>query len=267
MQNHDFSDKILVAVGDSFVYGHLGDDTETESCHNRSWVKKLEVLGKFKSSINLGAPGGSNHRSYRVLMDFLNDRDVNEKYYVIFATTELARFELPVDKEQTQTDVLPIRNYCPYERQHSYQNATVGPWTLEQLEKFSPDTTVGQDIHRYLSLHYGYFYHEIYQRQMLNHYITSVHLTLKHLNIEHSFVQFIGKGLLHSGILKNLNIELPVINFYYKNTRYQAHFQQFMSSRGYNAYPCSHYDDVGNRFIAEYFLWQISSIRENKNGI
>jgi hypothetical protein len=267
MQKTDFSDKILVAVGDSFVYGHLGDDIETESCHSRSWVKKLEILGKFKSSINLGAPGGSNQRSYRVLMDFLNDRDVNEQYYIIFATTELARFELPIGKEEAGTCMLPLDNYCPFERKHSYQNYTAGPWTLEQLEKFSLDTTVGRDLHKYLSLHYGYFYHEIYQRQMLDHYLTSVHLTLKYFNIEHSFVQFIGNRMLHSGVLKNLNIELPVINFYYKDTRYKAHFQQFMSSHNYNAYPCAHYDDVGNRFIAEYILWQISTMREKKDGI
>jgi hypothetical protein len=267
MQKHDFSDKILVAVGDSFVYGHLGDDIETESCHNRSWVKKLEILAKFKSSINLGAPGGSNQRSYRVLMDFLNDRDVNEQYYIIFATTELGRFELPIGKEEAGTCMLPIDNYCPFERKHNYQNYSVGPWTLEQLEKFNLDTTVGQDLHKYLSLYYGYFYHEIYQRQMLDHYLTSVHLTLKHFNIEHSFVQFIGSRMLHSGVLKNLNIELPVINFYYKDTRYKSHFQQFMSSHNHKAYPCSHYDDVGNRFIAEYFLWQISTMREKKDGI
>jgi len=259
----DFSDKILVAVGDSFVYGHLGDDLETESCHNRSWVKKLERLGNFKSSINLGVPGGSNQRSYRVLMDFLNDYGASEDYYVIFGITDISRFELPVSRDH---GLFPLPALCPYERENDYQNNTIGLWTLDA----GPDsfgTKVRQDLHQYLSLHYGYFYHEKYENNLLKHYLLSIHLMLEHFNIQHSFVEFVGNNLNCFDAGKKFNINLPTINFYQKNTRYRTVFKEFMISHNYAAYPCSHYDDVGNEFIAEYFLWQISTIAEKNRGL
>ena len=68
-----YSNTTLVAIGDSFIYGHYEDDLNYNSCWQRSWVKKLEKIGNFKTSINMGAPGGCNARSYRMLIKFLED--------------------------------------------------------------------------------------------------------------------------------------------------------------------------------------------------
>ena len=130
-----YEDTTLVVVGDSFVYGHLGDDLNVESCHNRSWVRQLEKIGNFKTSVNLGAPGGSNYRSIRVVYEYLDQHyNPDEKYLVIFAASELSRFELPVNDHVGR--ILEITNdnpACYSTIQNETVTADLGSWRLDRL--------------------------------------------------------------------------------------------------------------------------------------
>mgnify|MGYP000553990459 CR=1 FL=1 len=90
-----FENKTLVGIGCSHVYGSYEGDYNIASCHERSWVNKLEKLGNFKSSINLGLEGGSNDRSVRELINFLKNNSA-DSLVVIFSITELSRTEFPI---------------------------------------------------------------------------------------------------------------------------------------------------------------------------
>lgn len=252
-----FEGKTLVAVGDSFVYGHLGDDLDAESCHARSWVSKLEKLGGFESSYNLGAPGGSNLRNYRVLLDFLNDYKPNETYVVFIAASEVSRHELTLSRQAGINLNFPITQLCPYERKHQdYGSNCIGNWTQFALERDS-DTSRSQRVIDYINLYYGLFYNIEYSNNLLHHQLVSMHCILNSLNIEHYFIETICDLGITWPAGKDLNLNLPFIEYRVDNGRLPVNLSTFLMWQGFRPASCGHFDHDANEFLAKYLLDQI----------
>ena len=187
-----FEGKTLIGLGCSFTFGEYQGDINTKSCHERSWVKKLEKLGNFKNSVNLSFPGGSNLRSERVLFEYLKNNKVNP--VIIFTITELSRFEtFNVAKKET------IR-YQP-----------VGAWSLVQDLKFPDDPKRIE----YLKYYFTACSDDDEDVRIINRKIVLIHALLKSLNIEHYFLEMIP---LSGTIERNqLEFKIPFIEFNSKN--------------------------------------------------
>jgi len=245
-----FKDTTLVVVGDSFVYGHLGDDLNIESCHNRSWVRQLEKVGNFKNSVNLGAPGGSNYRSVRVLYEYL-DRDYSpdEKYLVIFAASEMTRFELPVN------DHVGRRYAIVYDNPDHYSTiydetvvATLGSWCLHSNDP-EKRSEPGK-FYDFLSMYYTSFNDDIYSEKILRNSLFSLKAVLDNLNIK----SFFTSTILNPEVLNNMSFlgeKLPLIKYFYQ-PNFEDNIGKFLGLMGFEVYPCSHYDEQAYIFLAKY---------------
>jgi hypothetical protein len=241
-------DTTLIVVGDSFVYGQLEDDFTAESCHERSWVRQLEKIAGFKNSVNLGIPGGSNYRSYRVLFDYLEKNyQPDQKYFVIFAVSELSRFELPMRRGD-------IRLYGLYpEIPYSYDTydndihpISIGSWTTTVLESFADDPARLID---FFNIHRGLFYYDEYSRVILRNNLFSTTTLLDSLNVRHFFTSTV----FAPDELNNMTFlgkSLPVIK--YVHNEHQNNIGGFLKHVGFNCYPCSHYDEHAYNFLANY---------------
>lgn len=245
-----FNDTTLIAVGDSFVYGHLGDDLNAETCHARSWVSKLGSMGNFKSVVNLGAPGGCNQRSFRVLLDYLDQyHDINEKYLVIFALSELHRFEFPIlDKDINETKIYSVPIYCPHENKLSDQHAIVpiGFWTPSAYAK----DCVQASLVNYIAGYYTYSAHDVYFEKTLTHQLSMLNSLLESMNIKCYFTTTI----LRADFVKNLKFlkkKLATIN-YYNSVDTVLNMLEFLTAKKFKKFPCSHFDHDANEFLAKY---------------
>lgn len=224
-----YSNKTLVAVGCSHVHGSLGNDNNPITCHERSWVKKLEKLGNFKSSINLGKEGGSNNRSIRVLLEYLEQN--KENLVVIFSITELSRKEFPESFE-------------------GYIN--VASW-MPVVEDFFKDKRKKEFVETF----YTYYQNNNYDKVIINQQVLMLHTLLTSLNIEHYFFEMI--CLPKTITTHQLGFDIPLINF--KNQQgfrinAKNYLEQFVDPA-----PCCHWDHEGNELFAEYLLTQIKEMR------
>lgn len=229
-----YSNKTLLGLGCSHVFASLGDDFNPETCHERSWVKKLERLGKFKSSINLGQVGGSNQCSERVLMEYLETHD-SSNLVVVLGLTDLSRFELPL----TEFD-------------HIYTMMVVGPWSA-----FKENTTDEKNL-SFVETWYGRFHNTNYETHMINRRLLHLTCFLNRLNIEHYFVELHCHG--GSIIPNQFGINLPVISFKDSNGRPTKGIRYIME-QGYQPDNTGHFDDSGHEFLANLFYDQIKGIK------
>lgn len=187
-----FEGKTLVTLGCSHTYGvyeqDLGlSDESITSCFERSWASKLGKLGNFKEVVNLSAPGGSNHRSERVLLNYLkqNAKDL----VVIFTITELSRFETVNILTQTTDPIIEIHDDWGYQ--------TEGIWKV---------TEEAVDIKRrkFLEHYYGAMNHDAADIEAINRRVLLISTLLNTLNIEHYFFEMICRP----GTLEKTNWDL-----------------------------------------------------------
>jgi len=234
------NDSTLIAVGDSFVYGHLGDDLNYKTCWDRSWVSKLGKIANFKENINLAAPGGSNHRSFRVLTNYLIENYSPDKKYVIFyGISDISRFEISMDRKISKSIHVDNLVKNPLEKQYDDQDIVgIGPWTSLNSKIFDS----------YLKTHYTFLSTDRYNKELLNSQILSVHLMLSCLNIKHYFIETICPVDTINRKIMEKNI--PVIDFIHDNKRMM--FPEFLLSKGFKSAPCDHFDHDGNNFMANY---------------
>lgn len=243
-----YSNTTLVAIGDSFIYGHYEDDLNYNSCWQRSWVKKLEKIGNFKTSINMGAPGGCNARSYRMLIKFLEDiYDSKENYLLIYGITDMSRFELPVFNEDVIKNEIPICYWSPYDQPMvDYQIFPIGPWTMDQFRT--------PKVIDYIKFYYGFFDNAKYQTDRIIEQLLSISALLEKYNIKYYYFET-GSSL---GLLKNnvrLGTVFPEIEFYYNGDK--TLMANFLLDNGYKHSWCKHFNHDANEFLAEYIFNQI----------
>lgn len=238
-----FSDTILIGVGDSYVLGQYENDMgvtpkSLESCWQRSFIKKLEQCVGFESSINLSAPGGSNKRSIRKVLEFLtNDYDPNKKYILIFGITSLSRTEWPIDKMVgLKSKLFANGEYYKLNYSDKLVGYAAGAWSMEGSN--------------FAKTYYEEFYDEIYSKQELEQQLIMLHTLLNSLNIQHYFIYtFPGVDLYEiNKKLSNLKLSLitlkeeypvcTICDFYYTN--------KFVSG------SCGHFDHDANQFLAEH---------------
>lgn len=232
-----FEGKTLVAVGCSHVFAPLGEDENPITCHERSWVKKLEKIGNFEYSINLSQVGASNQRSERVLMEYLESNDT-DNLVVVFALTDLSRFE--------------ISETTDYEPNHVYSMRTIGPWST--LPAHTPD----ERILRFIETFYAKFHSSNYQTVMLNRKLLHLNSFLNKLNIEHYFVEL----HVHGGsiVSNKFGINLPLIHFKDINGD-QINGIRYIMSQGYKPDYTGHFDHDAHTFLAELFYNQIKGMK------
>jgi hypothetical protein len=227
-----YSNKTLVGLGCSHTFGEYMGDVNPITCHARSWVRKLEVLANFKDSVNLGAPGGSNHRSERVLLEYLkkNSKDI----VVIFSVTELSRFET-VNIENWTEDNDGLR---AFNRE--------GSWGLYENDKKKKE---------FLEYFYSRLTNKEVELQTINRKVLLIHSLLKSINIEHYFFEMMAEP--GSIIINQLGFEIPMIKF--PNNSNATDWMYRFFPRG----SCRHFDHDANQALAEYLFNQINIIKGN----
>jgi hypothetical protein len=244
-----FSDKTLVGLGCSHTFGEYMGDYDPITCHERSWVKKLEVLADFKSSVNLAARGGSNYRSERVLLEYLktNSKDI----VVIFSVTDLSRFE-----------TVNVSHWETSENKSKAYNAE-GAWGMNH------DVSDKQKK-EFLEYYYSTLTNDEVDIDIINRKVLMLHTLLNSLGIEHYFFEML--CCPHSLLTNQLGFNIPVIPFSTaKDTVVNIDWQQ---ERPFNAidwlkvrFPraqCGHFDCDANQELAEYLLGQINIIKGNQ---
>lgn len=231
-----FSNKTLVGLGCSHVYAPLGQDNSTDTCHNRSWVKKLERLGNFKSSVNLSIPGGSNQRSERMLMEYLETHG-NLDLVVVFGLTDLSRFELVIPDPTVD---------------HLYSLKPIGPWCASQ------DYTKDVRELSFMETLYGNFHSNNYETKMLNRKLLYLNSLLNRLNVEHYFIELHCHG--GSIVQEQFGIKLPLIHFK-DQTEQPINAIRYIMSKGYEPDYTGHFDHDAHEFLAKLFYNQIKGIK------
>lgn len=242
-----FSDVNLIVVGDSFVFGHLGDDIETESCHKRSWVGKLGRIGNFKSNTNLGAPGGSNDRSVRVLLDHIEKTySPAEKYLVIFCISEITRLELAITG--SDAGAFGVGTQFGEFDSSTVEIAGLGHWSSTNL--FGGPCLQKDKLKEFLDSYYQLFAHEEYLEKMLTHKMFMLKSVLDSLNINCLFASTIAPPELLRG-LKFFGKTLPIIEF--GNTNIIS----FLGNGRFETQPCGHYKENAYEFLANYIHYRL----------
>ena len=250
-----FEGKTLVAVGCSHVFGTLGEDNDPITCHERSWVKKLERLGNFRDSINLGAPGGSNDRSERVLFEYLKNNNT-DNLVVIFSLTQLSRKEL-VSFFKDKVRYIPLGNWminiCNSENltaedQFTLENRKKNVDSFEEREK------------QFFETYYAMFHDHKNDVEVINQKVVMMHTLLQSLNIEHYFFEMLAEPNAISRV--QLGYTIPMIEF--KNhLPYAINGKNYLNSMGVKSGECMHFDHDGNEIFAEYLL---KYIKEHYHG-
>jgi len=239
-----FENKTLVGLGCSHTYGQVLDDFNRETCHERSWVKKLERIGNFKESVNLALPGGSNARSERVLFDFLKNN--NKDLLVIFTVTELSRFET-FNAESTE---------APFGSEIDIGYQAEATWKLlPDLEhKIDPKKV------EYLQYHYSMCSGHRDDVLSINRRIVLIHSFLKLLNIEHYFVEMVmAPGTIRR---EQFGFTLPFIEFKPKGKPWQLFTAFDWVEENYGLESCKHWNHEGSQGLAEYMLKYIKDNRK-----
>lgn len=231
-----FEGKTLLGVGCSHVFAPLGEDFDPSTCHQRSWVKKLEKLAGFSDSVNLGAPGGSNQRSERVVMDYLSNNDYSN-LVIMFGITDISRFEL-----------LVTNSVYGFE----YTTKPIGPWSVHK--EHTPDS---REL-SFVETLYGKFHNFNYEIQLLNRRILHLKTFLDKLNIEHYFVELQCQG--GNIIPSQFGIDLPLIVFK-DNSGQPTNAIRYIMEQGIAHDYTYHFDHDGHEFLAQLFYDQIKKIK------
>lgn len=233
-----YSDKILVAVGCSHTYGTFLNDNAVPTCHDRSWVKKLEKTAGFKGSINLAIGGASNKRSLRVITDFLiNNIDCIDNYILIVALTDMSRTEFPSSKNT----FIPQDIFFDKER---------NGYHINMLGSFLVDKTTDPMLDNFLRTYYGIFSVDQYDADEINRDIFCLHMLLKSYNVQHYFPIMMGPVNLYKKQMANEHI--PYITFDSDAIVEHTKQQGYKVGKDINlTADCNHFDHDGNQYIAE----------------
>ena len=243
-----FNNKTLVALGCSHTFGEYMEDHDPITCHKRSWVSALEKLGNFKDSVNLGAAGGSNYRSERMLLEYLkkNSKDI----VVIFSVTELSRFETV--------------NVAQWDSIENKSDAFIseGAWGLDE-------SNLDTKKKEFLEYYYSKLTNDETDIAIINRKVLMIHTLLKSLNIEHYFFEMLAVSF--SLLPIQLGYEIPIIYFsepgepnvkidwtIHKSTNAIA-----WMGRRFPRATCGHFDQDANQALAEYLIGQINIIKGN----
>lgn len=229
-----YSNKTLVGIGCSHVFGSLGNDYDPKTCHERSWVKKLETIGNFKSSVNLGEPGGSNLCSERKLLEYLKD-NYTKDLVVIISITQLSRTEFINAIDGKANDFLKI-----------------GSWMAAKEAELETRTK------NFIEIYYGCFHDNNNDIRLINQQVLMIHSLLKSLNIEHYFFEML--CLPKTISRQQLGFTFPVIEFYH-NSGSILNANGFLTHYGHAPKSCCHWDHEGNEFLANYLLKKMKEIR------
>ena len=248
-----FEGQTLIAAGDSHTYGQYLYDDKPETCHERSWVKKLEQLGNFDKSINLSRSGGSNDRIFRVLHEHVerNYKTIKDSV-IIIAMTDPIRFEIPsLERTYFATD---SSNYDS----NSYVINAVNISNLSSCE----DNTVAP---QFLDTYYKYFYVEEYTFKMLNQKIIAFSSLLNRLGVEHYFTDFLSNNTFFESP-QYMGMTFPYLRIFedrFDNVMNATKISGFKVGNDFDPESkCNHLDHDGNQFIAECFLRDIKKWRK-----
>ena len=247
-----FEGKTLVAAGDSHTYGQYLYDNVAESCHERSWVKKLETLGKFDKSVNLSRPGGSNDRIFRVLHEHVerNYRTIKNSV-IIIALTDPIRFELP-SLERTY--------FAKDNSNYDHKSYVINAINISNLSSCEDNTVAPQ----FLDTYYKYFYVEKYTFKMLNQKIIAFSSLLNRLGVEYYFTDFLSNNTFFNNP-QYMGMKFPFLRIYETrgdNVMNAVKLSGFKVGNDVDPESnCNHLDHDGNEFIAECFLRDIKKWR------
>jgi len=247
----DFSKTTLVAFGDSFVYGQYEDDLNYQSCWNRSWVSKLEKLGRFKSSINLAAPGASNSRSFRMLLKFLDEiYSPEENYLIIYAITDLSRFEVCLSADDFSYFKFVDIVHSPYDTAaNDTKIAPIGPWIFNNPKSCCDDARVIDS----LKMYYGFLTNKNYHEKMFAQQLLAINNLMAANGLKHHYMTTLDSNFFLKQFSK-YKIELPIIQ--HRHGRHLT-ITDFLSESGFKPGSCGHFDHDGNQFLAENIYSQI----------
>ena len=237
-----YKGKQLVVAGCSHVYGSFLDQLLPEFAHNRSWVSKLSTKANFDSYINLGNPGGSNQRSFRMIKEYvLNNLSTIKNTVIMIGLTELARCELP------SSDYAYINPDESFDDNRYHMNL-LGPFDIGKEFKFKT----------FIETFYGVFNVDEHNIKMINLELISMHLFLKHFDIEHYFPSM----LVPSTVLDTAPLKLPIIIFEHWPAIDYAKRNGFKVGKEIDSsFDCNHLDHDGNEFIADYILKEMSNVQ------
>jgi len=238
-----FEGKTLIGVGCSHVLGELMGDYDPITCHERSWVKKLERLGNFKNSINLAEPGSSNKRSYRIIIDYLKKyNESTSNLVVIISLTQLSRYEF------CYTELPP----------HGETNfLNIGSWMISNNDISNREEWIKRNPKRmveFIETYYTNFHNDVNDISEINNNTLMLHTLLQALNVEHYFFEMIcPPGTITQ---EQLGLHIPMINFK-NNLGYKINAKDYLWEKGQKPEKCMHWDHAGNEFLADYMLKHI----------
>jgi hypothetical protein len=279
-----FKNHTLITLGCSHTFGTYINESgttlaELESCHARSWSRKLKKIGGFDREYNLSLNGGSNERSIRVLLNFLqNTNEKNEMLTVLFPITEPIRFEIGVDTEMKPAygkDFQATLSKAS-DMNDQYRVLKVGPWELNPPEIFD------KDYHDYVKLRYGFFDQERFVINKLRQQIVMLSGLLTTLKIRHYFFNGLSEPENYESVFSNYKI--PYIRFFGNpivQTNGEESFRQTNAfgpvgflrmmkgfKTGEDFVPeskCRHFSDDANQFLAEYLFEEMCKLRALEN--
>ena len=252
-----YSNKTLVGIGCSHVYGSLLDDENPVTCHERSWVKKLERLGNFKDSVNLGAPGGANNRSERVLFEYLQNNNT-DNLVVIISLSEISRKEFfRYMNDKGEMSYIALGSWMLNMGKSNLQHAP-DEFTAEKRKKDAE--TFPNNMKTFAELYYTYFHNSANDVKEVNRSVVLMHSLLKSLNIEHYFFEML--TVPNTIQQEQLGFTIPMIKF--KDAlNYDINANNFLNYNKIIPGKCLHWDHDGNEFLAEHLL---KYIKENYYG-
>ena len=250
-----FKGKTLVGIGCSHVFGSFLDESmykHKETCHSRSWLKKLEILTQANDSINLAHPGASNKRSFRVIRDFvLRNRDILDDLIIFVGITEPIRTELPIAKEVTKNSIFgyPIDSTVVNEE---YDILTLGSYLLD--DAYERD----QKFEKFIELYYGYHSFVNYEVEQMNLDLISLHIFFNYFGIDHYFLCMLVNE--QDFAVNSMREKLPIISFDGSSAIYHATSNGHKVGNDYVSNSgCNHLDEEGNMFIAKYIKEKIEN--------
>lgn len=253
-----FKGKTLVASGCSHTFGQYQFDNDPVTCHERSWVKKLENLGMFDKSVNLSRNACSNDRILRVVYDYVerNYKTIKDSV-IIIALTDPHRFELPsIERTYFSKD----------ESNYDHESYVINSIMLSNL----PACTDTQVAPQFIETYFKYFYVEQYTLKMLNQKIVGLSSLLTRLGVEHYFTDFLtGNAFFEE---PHMGMTFPYLKIFengHDNIMTAIKKLGFKAGKDVDTTSpfCNHLDHDGNQFIADCFLRDIKKWRERiKNG-
>lgn len=261
--------KKLVTLGCSHTVGSYLDTpgnswAELETCHQRSWSRKLAKLLNVDEEFNLAINGGSNYRSIRVLMEWINknykDKFDDPELLIVFSITEPMRFEVPVSTLLTPGVKNKLRSFGNNKINNEWYMHTAGPWEINA----APSHPAYSEFIKY---RYGLFSHDDHEFKSLGHNLIMLHYFLKYHNIKHYFFHGIDVYDTSLPYIPEF-VNLPIIKLTLKDDKDfvtnafgpGGFLTSYGFKRGFEVKPesgCAHFDHDANQFLAEYIYDKI----------